>query len=87
MADIDKIFNTFFSFSDNVIIFQCRYSRSINVDGLVSVNPDVQPEVGRGDLTYSMQVDVGSLGGTTKVQITPNHSFEDRVGARLVLTF
>ena len=50
----------------------------------MSVNPDVQPEVGRGDLTYSMQVDVGSLGGTTTVQITPNHSFEDRVGARLV---
>ena len=49
----------------------------------MSVNTDVQPEVGRGDLTYSMQVDVGSLGGTTKVQITPNHSF-DRVGARLV---
>jgi len=72
------------SFSDNVIIFQCRYSRSINVDGLVSVNPDVQPEVGRGDLTYSMQVDIGSLGGTTKVQITPNHSFEDRVGASII---
>ena len=53
----------------------------------MSIDPDVQPEVGRGDLTYSMQVDVGSLGGTTKIQITPNHNFGDEVGARLVLTF
>ena len=81
-ADIDEILNTFFSFSNNVIIFRCRYSRSINVDGLMSVDQDVQPEVGRGDLTYSMTVMVGPLGGTTKVQITPNHNFGDKVGAR-----
>ena len=53
----------------------------------MSIDPDVQPEEGRGDLTYSMQVEVGSLGGTTKVQITPNHNYGDIVGARLVLTF
>ena len=48
----------------------------------MSVDQDVQPEVGRGDLTYSMTVLVGPLGGTTKVQITPNHNFGDKVGAR-----
>ena len=49
------------------------------------IDPDVQPEVGRGDLTYRMAITPGELGGTTRVQITPNHSFGDEVGARLVL--
>ena len=43
-----------------------------------------QPEVGRGDLTYTMAITAGALGGTTRVQITPNHNFGDVVGARLV---
>ena len=49
------------------------------------IDPDTQPEVGRGDLTYSMAITAGTLGGTTTVQITPNHSFGDEVGARSVL--
>ena len=49
------------------------------------IDPDTQPEVGRGDLTYSMAITAGALGGTTTVQITPNHSFGNQVGARLVL--
>ena len=49
------------------------------------IDPDAQPEVGRGDFTYSMAINVGALGGTTAVQITPNHSFRNEVGARLVL--
>ena len=28
---------------------------------------------GNGDLTYSMNVDVGHLGGTSEVIISPNH--------------
>ena len=51
------------------------------------IDPDTQPEVGRGDLTYSMAISAGTLGGTTTVQITPNHSFGDEVGARLVLKY
>ena len=51
------------------------------------IDPDVQPEVGRGDLTYRMAITGGELGGTTRVQITPNHSFGDVVGARLVLLY
>ena len=63
-------------------MFECRYSRSINVDEVISIDPDTQPEVGRGDLTYRMAITAGELGGTTRVQITPNHSFGDEVGAR-----
>ena len=50
------------------------------------IDPGVQLEVGRGDLTYSMAITAGALGGTTTVQITPNHNFKDEVGARLVFT-
>ena len=64
------------------MVFQCHYSRSINVDETMIIDPDVQPEVGRGDLTYTMAITAGELGGTTTVQITPNHSFGDEVGAR-----
>ena len=49
------------------------------------IDPDTQPEVGRGDFTYKMTITAGELGGTTTVQITPNHSFGNQVGARLVL--
>ena len=51
----------------------------------MTIVPDAQPEVGRGDLTYSMAITAGALGGTTRVEITPNHSFGDEVGARLIL--
>ena len=51
----------------------------------MTVVPTEQPEVGRGDLTYSMAISAGELGGTTTVQVTPNHNFGDEVGARLAL--
>jgi len=66
------------------VVFQCRFSRSINVDDQMTVESPAQPEVGRGDITYTMAITAGALGGTTRVQITPNHSFGDEVGARLV---
>jgi len=72
-----------FSFAESSVIFQCRYSRSINVDDQMTVE-SLQPEVGRGDLTYSMDITAGALGGTTTDQITPNHNFRDEVDARLV---
>ena len=71
------------SFAEDSVVFQCRYSRSINVDDQMTVE-SIQPEIGRGDLTYSMEITAGALGGTTTVQITPNHNFGDEVGARLV---
>ena len=51
----------------------------------MTIDPEAQPEVGRGDLTYTMSITAGALGGTTRVEITPNHSFGDEVGARLVI--
>ena len=72
------------SFAENLVAFQCRYSRSINVDDQMTVE-SLQPEVGRGDLTYSMDITAGALGGTTRVQITPNHNFGDEVGVRSVV--
>ena len=51
----------------------------------MTIESDEQPEVGRGDLTYSLAITAGALGGTTTVQITPNHNFGNEVGARLVL--
>ena len=51
----------------------------------MTVDLETQPEVGRGDFTYKMTITAGELGGTTTVQITPNHSFGNQVGARLVL--
>ena len=48
----------------------------------MTIESDEQPEVGRGDLTYSLAITAGALGGTTTVQITPNHNFGDEVGAR-----
>ena len=78
----DKNVHTTFSFAEDNVVFQCRYARAINVDESMIIDPDTQPEVGRGDLTYRMAITAGELGGTTRVQITPNHSFGDEVGAR-----
>ena len=47
----------------------------------MTVESPAQPEVGRGDLAYSLAITGGALGGTTTVQITPNHDFGE-VGAR-----
>ena len=74
-----------FSFAEESVVFQCRYSRAVNVEQEMTVGSNQQPEVGRGDLNYSMSTTVGSLGGTTEVRIEPNHSFGDEVGARLVI--
>jgi len=75
---------TSLNFAENSVVFQCRYDRSINVDESMTIDPDAQPEVGRGDLTYSMTITSGAVGGTTTVQITPNHNFSNDIGARLV---
>ena len=32
------------------------------------------PTIGTGHLTYEMNVDGGSLGGTTNITISPNHN-------------
>ena len=41
------------------------------------------PVIGIGQLTYGIQIDVGDLGGTSSVRITPNHDFESEISVRL----
>ena len=38
--------------------------------------------IGIGQLTYDIEIDVGDLGGTSSVRITPNHDFESEVRVR-----
>ena len=35
-----------------------------------------QPIIGEGDFDYTMDVQVGNLGGTTNVSINANHNFD-----------
>ena len=70
------------SFAEDSILFQCRYARSVSVDSsFVCCDEDPSLVVGTGDLNYSFDIDVGSLGGNTNVRITPNHGF-DQVAPR-----
>ena len=72
-----------FSFGEDSIKFQCRYSRSVSVsqDMTIITTPTDAVE-GTGDLSYTMSIDVGGPGGTTDVTITPNHNF-DEIAPRL----
>ena len=67
-----------FSFAEDSILFECRYARSVTVDSdPYNVPPpeDCTTCSMNGDLTYTMNVDVGELGGNTNVRITPNFNF------------
>ena len=72
-----------FSFGEETIKFQCRYSRSVSVsqDMTIITTPTDAVE-GTGNLSYTMSIDVGGPGGTTDVTITPNHNF-DEIAPRL----
>merc|ERR1719454_509242 len=61
------------SFGQNSLEFQCQYSRTVNVDDSMSIDPvDQDSIVGTGNLGYTMTVDVPSgVGGTTTVTISP----------------
>ena len=67
-----------FSFGEDSIQFQCRYSRSVSIsDDVTVIDTPTDAVVGTGDLTYSMEINVGGPGGTTDVTITPNHNFDE----------
>ena len=53
---------------------------STSSDVTVSPSSD-DPIVGTGDLTYSMNVAAGSLGGNSQVTISPTHNISG-IGAR-----
>ena len=64
-----------FRFAQDSLTFQCRYSRSINVDESMTIGNNPQLITGEGNLNYEMTVSGGRLGGTTEVRINPLHSF------------
>ena len=45
--------------------------------GVTVIDTPTDAVVGTGDLTYSMEINVGGPGGTTEVRITPNHNFDE----------
>ena len=63
-------------FAEDSIEFQCRYARTVSAESVVSVSDFEQPLAGVGSLDYSMDVQAGSLGGTTNVNISANHNFD-----------
>ena len=66
------------NFGDEVITFQCQYGRTINVGSEMTVSaPPEQPLVAVGQLSYTMDVQVGSHGGDTFFNINAQHSFDD----------
>ena len=64
-----------FSFGEDSILFQCRYSRSVSVSQDMTITETPVAVEGTGDLSYSMSINVGGPGGITDVTITPNHNF------------
>ena len=74
--DLDE--NTRIGFAENEIRFQCNYDRTISVDQSYQVVGDFQPQPvqAQGELSYSMEVTVGELGGTTQVRVVPNHGLD-----------
>ena len=75
MSDFARINKPISSFGNGNVELQCRYSRTVNVDSSYEVTqPQDQPVTLDGLLTYTMEVDVGNLGGTSTIRIIPNHS-------------
>ena len=54
----------------------------MSVDHGITIQETPDAVVSSGDLTYTMTVTVGELGGNTEVLITPNHGF-DQLAPRL----
>ena len=64
-----------FSFGQDPIVLQCRYARTVTATSDVSIEaPTSGPTVGTGDLSYTMTIVAGALGGNTDITISPNHA-------------
>ena len=68
--------STSIKFAEDSIEFQCRYARTVSAESDITVSDFEQPLAGVGTLDYTMDVQAGTLGGTTKVSITANHNFD-----------
>ena len=64
------------SFSENSIVFACKYARTVSATSQLTAPPrPEQPIIGTGDLTYRMEIGDGiTLGGDTEITISPNHN-------------
>ena len=62
--------------AEDSIEFQCRYARTVSAESEISVSDFQQPLAGVGTLDYNMDVQAGTLGGTTNVSISANHNFD-----------
>ena len=71
-------------FTDDSVVFQCKYARTVNANSEMSVSysshgsegDGYSPQTisGEGDLTYRMDIVAGALGGNTEITISPNHN-------------
>ena len=56
------------------ISFVCRYQRMITTSTTSTVSDsEFDGATGEGNLSYDMAIQMGGLGGTTQVTISPNH--------------
>lgn len=65
--------------------FECRYSRTVRAsfNALLAETTENENTLGQGEISFDMSIIMGSLGGMTKVVISPNHSLHN-VTAKLV---
>ena len=64
-----------FSFGQDPIVLRCRYPRTVTATSNVLIEPFTsEPTVGTGDLSYTMTIVAGALGGNTDITISPNHA-------------
>ena len=61
-------------FTDDSVVFQCKYARSVNANSQMTVSDSSETISGEGDLTYRMDIVAGALGGNTEITISPNHN-------------
>ena len=63
------------SFGQDPIVLRCRYPRTVTATSNVLIEASTsEPTVGTGDLSYTMTIVGGALGGNTEFTISPNHA-------------
>ena len=73
----------FLSLVDDSILFKCRYARTVSATSemTIATSAESAEAIGSGDLTYSMNIDAGVVGGNSVISISPNHNISG-IGAR-----
>ena len=84
--DFDLGDNNQVVFNEQFLNFECKYSRTVEANFSASVAETEMEDstaFGQGQISYDLSVEMGNLGGMTKVIISPKHSLPN-VGARLL---